>query len=36
MAEYRQRLPDDRRLPAAIVPGGLTLSVVRQDPDEIK
>ncbi len=36
MAEYRQRLLDDGRLLTAIVPGGLALSVVRPDPDEIK
>jgi predicted O-methyltransferase YrrM len=36
MSEYRQRVLDDGRLLTAIVPGGLALSVVRPDPDEIK
>ena len=36
IAEYRQRLLGDGRLLTAIVPGGLGLSVVRPDRDEIK
>jgi predicted O-methyltransferase YrrM len=36
MAEYRQRLLNDDRLLTTIVPGGLAISVLRPDPDEIK
>jgi len=36
MAEYRQRLLNDHRLLTTIVPGGLAISVLRPDPDEIK
>jgi predicted O-methyltransferase YrrM len=36
MAEYRQRLLDNGRLLTTIVPGGLAVSVVRPNPDQIK
>ena len=36
MAEYRQRLLDDDRLLTTIVPGGLAISVLRPDRDEVK
>jgi predicted O-methyltransferase YrrM len=36
MAEYRQRLLDDGRLLTTIIPGGLAVSVVHPNPDEIK
>jgi predicted O-methyltransferase YrrM len=36
MAEYRQGLLDDDRLLTTIVPGGLAISVLRPDTEEIK
>jgi predicted O-methyltransferase YrrM len=36
MTEYRERLLNDDRLLTTIVPGGLAISVLRPDPDEIK
>jgi hypothetical protein len=36
MAEYRHRLLDNDRLLTAIVPGGLAISVLRPDPNDIK